>query len=376
MGSVPDSAKKFVESLDNLLRANREFFEQFKATLHSDPQALQSFIESLVELLHNSGQRIVNLYLEGDVAELERRSYYYSRSGYDAYINMYKLALQLVPADLPLARILKLNLNYFSGLVTRLKITTATESEQKKLIEIALGFQNLATAMEPEAAFVHNELGILFWSKKDFTSAKKHFIRATELAPDWALPWANLSGLYGYTKEFDKGIAAGQAADSLKADLHTSAIQQGYLYEQKGNLLFAEEYYRKAIDINSRHYFPFERLGYVYMNTTNYAAADSFFHEADLRKRGYHFQGNSFILNVVAAPGFEIGFPQCQFNPDLIKKDDIVGLFYWGIVNFRGQNYKMAEQVTRTTRWYFTTWVSFFIASKDGKKQRLCSALH
>lgn len=61
------------------------------------------------------------------------------------------------------------------------------------------------------------------------------------------------------------------------------------LYEKQNNFLYAEELFRKSIKMNTRHYLPFERLGHVYMNTTQYDVADSFFNEADIRKRGINF---------------------------------------------------------------------------------------
>src|SRR6202008_1567661 len=96
-------------------------------------------------------------------------------------------------------------------------------------------------------------------------------------------------------KAKDKANEAGQEAERLQPRLSTTQINFGILNELSGNLLYAEENYRDAIDINSRHYFPFERLGFVYMNTTQYALADSFFHEADLRKKGYNFRENELI---------------------------------------------------------------------------------
>lgn len=45
----------------------------------------------------NRGQEVINLYLEGDAAEMERRRYYNSVSnGYEVYVKMFATALKLV----------------------------------------------------------------------------------------------------------------------------------------------------------------------------------------------------------------------------------------------------------------------------------------
>jgi len=327
-GATHENARNFINKLKDALQVNERKMKGIGELVLSDKEVLQSCMEELVEALHNSGQHVINLYLQGDVAELEKRAYYNTKkSRYEVYPEMYKLALQIVPAEVPLSKILQINQYYFTGLITRMKTTIVSPAEQARLIDKAFEFQQKAMALDSELAFVHNELGILYWAKKNIASARQHFIKATELAPEWAIPWANLGGLAVETKEFEKGIVAGLTADSLQANLHTNAIQQGLLYQKKGNFLVAEEYYRKAVDINSRHFFPFEGLGHVYMAMTRYASADSFFHEAEIRKKGYQFAPNEFGYFAVLAPFHRVLPKPCLFNPDDIKDDDIIGLF-------------------------------------------------
>jgi tetratricopeptide (TPR) repeat protein len=144
---------------------------------------------------------------------------------------------------------------------------------------------------------------------------------------------------------YAKGIKAGEMADSLQAGLQTTSTSLGYVYEQMGNHLFAEEYHRKAIELNSRHFLPFERLGYVYMNTTDYAAADSFFYEADLRKKGYHFEGNLWGPTRFVLPTFPVDFIQCTIDTSILDKRDVFAFFTWGVQEYESGKYANAVRV-------------------------------
>lgn len=321
---------------------------QLETGIRNDKEKLKQFSESLVELLHTWGQRIINLYLQGDEAELERRRYYYSKSsGYDAYPDMYATAMKLTDSSNSLYRILRFNQYYFSGVAARIKLPIVMPAEQKLLLDKAMAAQSKALQLEDNAAYIHNELGILYLYKKDNILAEKYFKNATNLAPEWAVPWANLCGLYAVLNKNPEAIAAGEAARGLQPELQLASSNLGLAYETAGNLLFAEEFYREAIAINSRHYLPFERLGYVYMNTTKYEMADSFFHEADIRKRGYHFKANGLVAvpeSIVLGPAFPFF---CEVDTSVLEKDDIMAFFTWGVQEYGAANYDNARRILK-----------------------------
>jgi hypothetical protein len=96
---------------------------------------------------------------------LERRRYYNSRNnGYDVYPLMYSLAIKLSKEDDPFTQSLRINQLYFEAVAARLKIPTVEESEQNKLIDDALAALQKAKNMtdaDHQAAYIHNELGVL-----------------------------------------------------------------------------------------------------------------------------------------------------------------------------------------------------------------------
>ncbi|RVU28223.1 tetratricopeptide repeat protein, partial [Neptunomonas marina] len=137
--------------------------------------------------------------------------------------------------------------------------------------------------------YIYNTLGVLYLYKQQFKKAEESFLKATENAPQWAVPWNNLIAVYTAQKKYANANDAYVKAierNPQQADIYANA---GIMYEQQKNDLFAEEMQRKSIFLNSRHFFPFEKLANIYTRTTAYALADSLYYEADLRKKGFHF---------------------------------------------------------------------------------------
>lgn len=316
---------------------------QLAQLISQDPVQWNQFSEKMLEWLHNKGQEVINQYLAGDEAALEKRRYYNTGSrGYDIYTDVFSTALKLVEPSDPLYQILTMNRLYFSGVAARLKMPLVNEAAQKKILAEALPIQLKALDMNDNAAFIQNELGILYQYRNEKKRAEEYYLRAAALAPSWAIPKANLCGLYVELNDTAAAAAAGAEAEQLQPGLQNTQVNLGRLEERKGNYLFAEERYRTAIDLNTRHFFPFERLGHVYLQTTQYALADSFFHEAALRKKGYHFMKNGvdYIGNTIVFP--PLPYMPCSLDTSIILPDDIMALFYWGETEYAQNNYTSA----------------------------------
>ena len=319
---------------------------QLESKLKSDGETLKRFNGDLAVAFDDKGQDVIRQYINGDEAELERRRYYnLKNSGYDVYPKMFTVALKLTQSDNFFYNILKVKQHYFSGVALRLKIPV-TENPTS-LIEQALAEQTQALALEENAAYIYNELGILHQYKKENKEAEAYFIKATEYAPAWSIPHANLCGLYGSVGKFDKGIAACKVADSLQTNTHITNTNLGYLYEQSGNLLYAEEFNRNAIDINSRHFLPYENLGNIYLKTTDYTLADSFYYEADLRKQGFHFKGNEWMSTPASFVEAHNSQMKCPVDTQKLNSTDIFAFFTWGVQEYRKGNYYNAVRVLK-----------------------------
>jgi tetratricopeptide (TPR) repeat protein len=153
--------------------------------------------------------------------------------------------------------------------------------------------------------------------------------------------------LYALTGKLEKGFRAGTVADSLQPGLHNTIANLGVLNERRGNHLFAEEYYRKAIDINARHFYPFERLGQLYNHTAQFALADSFYYEAEIRKKGYYFDQSdwSLVFPPIPPAGRLILF--CPVDTAKLLPDDMMALFTWGVQEYNANKYSNAVRILK-----------------------------
>lgn len=321
----------------------KAMIEKLLLSLRQNKDAMRRFTDKIVELMANRGQELINLYLEGDEAELEKRRYYNSlNNAYDTYIKMFAIALKLAANKKELAHMLQVKYYYFKGISYRLKIPLT--SDPKSLLDSAMMAQLKALELEDGAAYIHNELGILYLYQRNETKALQHLLRATMIAPTWAIPWVSLSGIYLNKNNLTEAGKALDNAWKLQPEFQGNFVNTGFLYERKGNLLLAEEHFRKSIRMNSRHYLPFERMGYVCMNTTRYAEADSNFLEADKRKRGYNFLAQpmnfdeSFVVTPPAPP-----LPPCKFDTTIVKPGDAIGHFVIGLAYVDSGEFSKAE---------------------------------
>jgi tetratricopeptide (TPR) repeat protein/uncharacterized caspase-like protein len=315
---------------------------EIQKVLTTDETAVTLFKKELVLLLHTQTQQVINDYMEGSEAELERRRYYNAGSnGYDAYPVMLQIAMKLTDEQDFLYHAMQVNRYYFEGIALMLKIPLTANAAP--LIERALQLELKALQLEKSAACIYNALGVLYLYKNDIVKAEQHFIKAKEISSQWALPYSNLMSLFIQRKQYAKAQAMYDTAYALQPSFQSLYTNKGLLAEVQNNFLHAEELHRKSIVLNSRHYYPFERLGYIYTKTTNYAVADSFFYEADLRKRGYHLKPfiSKFILPMVVEPYSPINL--CPFDKDKISETDVLGYFSWGFSAYLAKNFEEAE---------------------------------
>ena len=328
---VPDSIKARIGSYDELKRYKSE-------------TEIMMIKEQIAALIHNRVQEVINLYLQGDAAELEKRRYYnVVESAYDEYVAMAKVARQLLDANHPLNHILEVKQYYFEGVTDRIKIPLFKNADS--LINLALQSQTTALKLAPYAAYINNELGILNLYKNNQKAAKNYFTKAGTLAPSWAIPWANLTDVHLQTDSITAARKTLKKAMDLQADLQNNTLLAGKIREKEFNWLLAEEQYRKAIEINQRYFLPFDRLGNVYTNTTRYAEADSFYYEGALRKKGFNIENNQIIsllaLNFNAASNKQ----SCGVVASGLLDDDVMAFFYLGHELYSQKNYNSAAEI-------------------------------
>jgi tetratricopeptide (TPR) repeat protein len=309
-------------------------------------QDLLFFQEQLAASIHNRLQEMINLYLQGDAAELEKRRYYNAiNSDYGQYVAMAEVAKKLLNIDHPLYKILEVKQYYFEGVVARIKIPILINKDS--LLKVAFTAQNKAIKLSPHAAYIQNELGILSLFKNDTKAAEAYFKTASALAPSWSIPWSNLAGMFIKQRKLPEAKLALQKSQNLQADLQTNLLNQAEINATEGNLLLAEEHYRSAIEANSTYFLPFEKLGDIYSQTTQYADSDSFYHQAALRKKGFNFQkSDTEFMNFASALPMAFN-PPCDLDTTKILPDDLMAHFYWAMTLYEVREYDEALRIFR-----------------------------
>ncbi len=281
-------------------------------TLHYQLNSLKSvgtrFKQKFVQMVHDKAQLLINAYLKGDIAELEKRQYYYSGNRtYTAFLTQIDLALKLSTPLSYIENLLLTQERYLTGLNARLEMETSFNTDS--LLNAALACQYQALKYNPYAPYINNEIGNLYIQKKMYDSAEYHFSIASVLAPTWAIPWSNKIKLYLANNNLPKAKEAITNALALQPNLAFVKVNAGLVMEKEKNLLAAITYYQQAIAQNNIHYLPFERLGMVYIETGDYAKADYYFYEAKKRKETFN------INDLLFTTGVALNIPFNDFPP-------------------------------------------------------------
>lgn len=308
-------------------------YEAIRDVISSNPDAVKIFEEKLVEIFINEVQTAINNYISGDECEMEKRMYYNrDNNGYDAYPLMLQTALRYIQPGSQLYNEQLLKMYYFKGVALRLKL--GASDDPAAMIAEAIALQKKAIALEnpnEPAAYIRNELGVLYAIKKDNKKANSYFNKANQVAPSWPIPLANLIYQYTLEKNWKKANAAARIADSLKSDFLLTRVNIGSLYEASGNYLLAMEKFYKAAQQNPRYYLSYERLGFLYLNTLRYEYSDSMFNEAfRMRKNtGYIFDNPRHMKSPnVGRPDFwEQKFPCSNLTEAEYYKNGVLGQF-------------------------------------------------
>ncbi len=265
-----------------------EYYSKQAGDLEKDKTQRGKLNRELALSLNEIGQEAINAYLDTDFKELNNRLYTGLGASYTKYPLIMKRAMELLEEDHPLYLDLKIKYYYYNGVVKRLQLGKITTSESfQTLIQEAMAEQQKAFELDQNIPYVHNEMGILYGFLNDKEKSEKHYKKAIQLAPSWALPYSNLSSFYNGKKEFEKAIHYADTAIVFRPDYFNAYINLGNSYLQQQNLLSAEVNLKKAMDLNKDFYSSYEKMGHLYLATNNYKEADQAFIEADERKGVY-----------------------------------------------------------------------------------------
>ncbi len=307
----------------------------------------------LATKLHDQAQTAINDYLRGDPGSLDKRYYIDQAENYVMYPRMLQAALILLPEKHLLRHKATVKMYYFDGVCTRLASQMSPEPMYR--IPEALSKQHRALALDDKAAYIHNELGLLHYALQDLDSAIFYFKNANDLAPNWALPKANLCSAYSKLGKLDKAKQAGEAAVTAQPDFYGGHLNLGWVAELQQDLLKAENLYRKARSLNDPHYLPYERRAYLQVETGRYEEAEWNFYEMELRKMGKVSDGIFKGVFMPPLPFSPIYFEYPSLSgpgvihdkPKTAQEHFMTGKAYYEIQNFKAAepNFKQAMRL-------------------------------
>ncbi|MBK9337446.1 MAG: tetratricopeptide repeat protein [Lewinellaceae bacterium] len=191
-------------------------------------------------------QQAINAYLQTSAKELARR-----RKDHD-YYKLYPQYLQRT-ADLLgpnhfMHQMIEVKRLYFEALTLRL----GAQHHPADTLHLPAAMQHLwrGVELEPEAAFLFNEMGVVSSTMQHYRAAEDYFLLALERSPAWSIPQVNLSIVLQQQNRLAEAGEAGIKAISLGPWNPDGYVNLAIVYQKQGMLDSAAVLYHRALKID------------------------------------------------------------------------------------------------------------------------------
>lgn len=269
LNAAPPSTQRNYVRLERAIKRGRllypeqksafAYFEKLRADTSLAP--IRYLLEERMTVaLLDSVQQAIRAYLNTDANELMQRERLDDK--YRVFPQYLKRAAHILGEQDPRYRSTLAKQFYFQGLVLRLEGERG--GNRDSLFQLALAEQQAALELEKEAAYLHNELGLLYLRTNDNEAASQAFARAMTIAPTWALPYNNIASLYkniNASSYYDYIKSQYEAAIGLKPDFATAYMNYGNFLVANQQLDAAEPYLRKALSLGPDYVDAYYNLG-------------------------------------------------------------------------------------------------------------------
>src|SRR2546428_155745 len=121
-----------------------------------------------------------------------------------------------------------------------------------------------ALAIDPEAAYAYNALGLALWKQNRLQEALQPLQRSIQLAPNWTYPRDTLALIYVEQRQYSTAEQAFQASIQINAQDSAAYHGLGQLYLLQSQLQDAEIQLRHAIEVNPGNAYAYETPGKLY----------------------------------------------------------------------------------------------------------------
>lgn len=225
---------------------------------------------NLAAALQDEAQQAMNAYLKADPAELRKR-WNQSDAYYENYPEYLNKAAELLGESHQQYKSLKARAHYFTGLNYRLR---GERTKTPALYNLAMAELQECLKLESDAAYAYNERGLLHRRLKKYKEAIADFEQAYTQAPQWVLPWANLTSTYTDLKDYTNAEIAGKQAVRLDSAFVLARYNLGLTYHLQSNFIAAKTHYKQAIAHDPEYAAAFFNLGLVYYHEKDFERAE------------------------------------------------------------------------------------------------------
>lgn len=191
---------------------------------------------ALVAGLESNTQKVINKYMVNDKKLQEEEIT-------QAAVEM-KTAVELLnPSDIRYKTLQARRLFLENGFLYCICHNTKSSSEEANA---ALTKLRASLTLEPDAAYVLNSMGNVYYSRENYDSAKYYYLKASALAPKWSYPVNNLGTLYAAIGNKKEAIRYYEMAKAIDPDF-------AHIYNNIGNFYNSEKsipYYEKALELD------------------------------------------------------------------------------------------------------------------------------
>jgi len=227
----------------------------------SQKEALQ---DDLVIALATAGDRVLDSYRRGDqVIKLDA-------ARYEEGAQLYARAVQLDPQD--------------ATLPPKARFMAGRALVENRRFAEGISVLREAIALDPNAAYSYNALGIAYMEQQQWNEAIESFRAALARAEKWIYPRFNLGYVYiklqryrEAEQEYKRGIELGTELGRKYAYLH---LNLGFLYLQQGRLAEAQQQFRRAIGMRPDDALSYYNLGLIFQSRGNQRDAETNFRKA------------------------------------------------------------------------------------------------
>ena len=123
-------------------------------------------------------------------------------------------------------------------------------------------------AEDSDSPVLHDMLGRLAVVQKDRDTAEKEFRKASELAPEWSVPYQRLIGLYIANQETDKVIAECKAVLEKNPEAYVEEFMLGQVYQMQGEVDAAVQAYESVLKKQPKFLPAANNLAYILAETS------------------------------------------------------------------------------------------------------------